>query len=147
MFARRQDAQVVEMQMGPMIDIVFLLLVFFMVTAKPVQPETDVGLQLPGTIAQEDVINLPNEVKIEIRSDETVIVNDASIGAPGDRALSELRKLLVRFRESSAANNLQPLVTIHAQDGARHQRVIDVMDSCAESGIHGVTFAPTDPES
>ena len=34
---RRKDTQAVEMQMGPMIDMVFLLLVFFMVSAKPIK--------------------------------------------------------------------------------------------------------------
>ena len=34
---RRKDTQTVEMQMGPMIDMVFLLLVFFMVSAKPIK--------------------------------------------------------------------------------------------------------------
>ena len=36
---RQRRMDLVEMQMGPMIDMTFLLLVFFMVTAKPTQPE------------------------------------------------------------------------------------------------------------
>ena len=39
------------MQMGPMIDMVFLLLVFFMVTAKPIKQESHMSLGLPGTVA------------------------------------------------------------------------------------------------
>ena len=42
------------MQMGPMIDMVFLLLVFFMVSAKPITPESDIPIGLPGQVAQEE---------------------------------------------------------------------------------------------
>ncbi len=136
----------IEMQMGPMIDIVFLLLVFFMVTAKPIKPEADVGLQLPGTVSQDEAINLPNEVKIWIGKDATVIVNETPIASADDREMPGLLKLLTRFKQSSDANNLDALVMINAEDGGRHQRVVDVMDACARAGLHGVTFSPSDAE-
>ncbi len=132
--------------MGPMIDIVFLLLVFFMVTAKPIKPESDVGLQLPGTVAQEEIVNLPNEVKIEIRQSGDVYVNEAPVGLSDDQQMPQLLKLLTRFKEASDANNLDPLITIHAEDGAFHQRVVDVMNLCAEADLKGITFSPADVE-
>ena len=44
---RRKDIQTVEMQMGPMIDMVFLLLVFFMVTTKISKEQVKVDIKLP----------------------------------------------------------------------------------------------------
>ncbi|MFM8365714.1 MAG: ExbD/TolR family protein, partial [Verrucomicrobiota bacterium] len=41
---RKKDVAAVEMQMGPMIDMVFLLLFFFMVSAKPIKQESDVNI-------------------------------------------------------------------------------------------------------
>jgi len=73
---RRKDVQTVEMQMGPMIDMVFLLLVFFMVTAKPIKPESDIDIGLPGTVAQEESVDIPDEQRIAILGDGQVILND-----------------------------------------------------------------------
>ena len=73
---RRKDTQTVEMQMGPMIDMVFLLLVFFIVTAKPIKQESYISLGLPGTVAAEESVDLPDEQRIRIEDDGRVILND-----------------------------------------------------------------------
>lgn len=138
---QRRDLQTVEMQMGPMIDMVFLLLVFFMVTAKPMKPESDVGLKLPGTVQQDEVLEMPDEQRIDIHADGRILVNDLPMDSQQDHELPQLVKTLQRFREATEANNTQPLVTIAAEDAVIHQRIIDVMNACAEAGIKGVTFA------
>ena len=130
--------------MGPMIDMVFLLLVFFMVTAKPITPESDVGLQLPGTVAQEEVLDLPDEQRIEIRADGQVLLNDMPLDDPANRELPQLIATLTRFKEATDANNAEALITIAADDQALHQRIVDVMNACAVAGIKGITFATED---
>lgn len=137
----RRELDTVEMQMGPMIDMVFLLLVFFMVTAKPIKPEADVGMRLPGTVAQEETIDLPDEQRIEIRADGSVELNGMVLGGPQDQELRELVRVLTRFREASEANNADALITLVADPDTIHQRIIDVMNACAVAGISGVTFA------
>ena len=72
MRVRRRDQQLVEMQMGPMIDMVFLLLVFFMVTAKPIKQESDISLGLPGTVSAEEAVELPDEQRIRIEDDGSI---------------------------------------------------------------------------
>ena len=54
--------------MGPMIDMVFLLLVFFMVSAKPITPESDIPMGLPGQVSQEEAVDIPDEARIIIES-------------------------------------------------------------------------------
>ncbi|MGF1678687.1 MAG: ExbD/TolR family protein [Candidatus Methylacidiphilales bacterium] len=137
----RRDQQTVEMQMGPMIDMVFLLLVFFMVTAKPIKPESDVGLQLPGTVEQDEVLDLPDEQRIEIRADGQVVLNDMPLDSPGAKDLPQLVRTLTRFREATVANQTEPMVTLDADDAVPHQRIVDVMNACALAEIKGVTFA------
>ena len=141
MQVKRKDVQTVEMQMGPMIDMVFLLLVFFMVTAKPMKPESDVGLKLPGTVQQDEVLQMPDEQRIDIQAGGQVLVNEMPMDNPTGRELPQLAKTLQRFREASEANNTEALVTIGAEDSVPHQRIIDVMNTCALAGIKGVTFA------
>ncbi len=141
MLSKRRPQNDVEMQMGPMIDIVFLLLIFFMVTAKPIKPESDVSIDLPGLVPQEEIIELPNEQRIEIKSNGQVLVNELPIDALDDPDLPNLTKLLTRFRESSTAAGLDALVTISAENGTKHQRLMDVMNACAKARLYGVTLS------
>jgi biopolymer transport protein ExbD len=143
---RRRDQQLVEMQMGPMIDMVFLLLVFFMVTAKPIKQESDISLGLPGTVAAEESVELPDEQRIRIEDDGRVVLNDAVLGEPGDSALDALVATLKRFKESSDANRTEALVTLDASDGTDHQRIVDVLNACARADITGVTFSDRSAE-
>jgi biopolymer transport protein ExbD len=143
---RRQDTQLVEMQMGPMIDMVFLLLVFFMVTAKPIKQESDISLGLPGTVAAEEAVDLPDEQRIRIEDDGSIVLNDSVLASAADTNLKELVAILQRFKESSEANKSEALVTLDAADGTNHQRIVDVLNACARADITGVTFSDSADE-
>lgn len=146
MQVRRKDVQTVEMQMGPMIDMVFLLLVFFMVTARPIQQESDIDIGLPGTVAQEEVVDIPDEQRIEIQASGQVVLNDLPMDSPTSRELPTLRGTLIRFKETADANQSEALITIDAHDDALHQRIVDVLNVCAQAEITGVTFADSGGE-
>jgi len=137
----RKDLQAVEIQMGPMIDMVFLLLVFFMVTAKPIKQESDVNIGLPGTVTQEETLDIPDEQRISVLANGEVVLNDLTVGQAGDSKLSILIGILKRFKESADANKSEALVTIAPDDSSQHQRIVDVLNACASAGITGVTFA------
>ena len=137
----RRDVQTVEMQMGPMIDMVFLLLVFFMVTARPVKQESDVSLGLPGTVAQDEAVDIPDEQRIIIQADGQVVLNELNMDGPQSKDLPTLFATLKRYKEASIANKSEPLVVIDADDNCTHQRIVDVLNVCAKSEITGVTFA------
>ncbi len=142
----RKDEQLVEMQMGPMIDMVFLLLVFFMVTAKPIKQESDISLGLPGALEQEEVVDIPDEQRIVIEPSGQVVLNDLRIDSPESTALPELITILKRFKEASDANQADALVTLAPDDTVTHQRIVDVLNACAIAGIEGVTFADAGQE-
>ncbi len=131
----------VEMQMGPMIDMVFLLLVFFMVTAKPIPQESDISLALPGSVPQDEVVDLPDEQRIEINAQGAVILNELELAAPGDAAMAELVVTLTRFKKAADANKADALVTLDPEDSVPHQRIVDVLNACAKAEVHGVSFA------
>jgi biopolymer transport protein ExbD len=138
---RRREEELAEISMSPMIDMVFLLLVFFLVSAKPIKPEADVGLSLPGTVNQEEVLELPDEQRVQILADGQVILNEMAMDHPASKELPELRATLKRFKETAEANQAEALITLDAEDAVPHQRIVDVMNSCAWAGIKGVTFA------
>ena len=132
--------------MGPMIDMVFLLLVFFMVTAKPIEQESDISLGLPGTVAAEEALDLPDEQRIRIEDDGSIVLNDSVLAPAADADLKELVAILQRFKESSEANQSEALVTLDAADGTNHQRIVDVLNACARADITGVTFSDSADE-
>ncbi len=129
-----------------MIDMVFLLLVFFMVTAKPIKQESDVSLGLPGTVAAEEAVDLPDEQRIRIEDDGSIVLNDSVLASAADTNLKELVAILRRFKESSEANKSEALVTLDAADGTNHQRIVDVLNACARADITGVTFSDSADE-
>jgi biopolymer transport protein ExbD len=138
---RRKDVQTVEMQMGPMIDMVFLLLVFFMVSAKPVKQESDINIGLPGTVAQEQPLEIPDEQRIHIQPNGQIVLNDQPVDSPQSSELPTLLATLKRFKESTDSNKTEALITIDADDAANHQRIVQVLNACAQAKITGVTFA------
>jgi biopolymer transport protein ExbD len=129
------------MQMGPMIDMVFLLLVFFMVTSKPIKQESDITLGLPGSVAQEEAVEIPDEQRVDILPAGEVVLNELEMGSPTDTRLAKLVAHLTRFKESADAARSQPLVTLNPDASVPHQRVVDVLNACAQAGIAGVTFS------
>ena len=127
--------------MTPMIDMVFLLLVFFMVAAKPVVPERDIPMGLPGQVAQEEIVTIPDEARVIIEPGGQIVLNEQSLDSPASSILPELRAVLERFRISADNAKTEALVTLAPHDTVPHQRLVDVLNACAEAGIKGVTFA------
>lgn len=130
-----------DVNVSSLIDMVFLLLVYFLVTASLVKSEADLGIRLPGMLAQAQAVDLPDEQMIEIRENGRVILNGREYDSPTSQDLPELVALLVRYRLSSEAARIEPMITIWAEDNVPHQRVIDVMNACAQAGVKNVTFA------
>ena len=133
--------------MGPMIDMVFLLLVFFMVSAKPSIPESDIPMGLPGQVSQEEAVDIPDEARVIIEPNGQIVLNEQQLDTPGGTSLPELRAVLGRFRVSAENAGSDALVTLAPHDTVPHQRLVDVLNACAEAGITGVTLAGATDES
>jgi biopolymer transport protein ExbD len=126
---------------APMIDVVFLLLIYFMVSSTLEQQEADLSFQLPGTVEQTEPLDLPDEQIIEIRPDGQVVVNDYPYDQPSAARLNELASMLTRFREASSANKVEAIVTIAPADSVTHAQIVKVMDACSIAEIEAVNFA------
>lgn len=139
---RRQRAeQKPEIAMTPLIDCVFLLLIYFMVTSAFYRQEADISFALPGVARQEEAVAIPDEQVIEIYDNGSVVLNDLRYDAPDDPALPELTFTLKRFRATAEANRTEAMITIAPGDRVKHQRVVDVLNACAAAQISNVTFA------
>ena len=138
---KHKDDVKAEVDMTPMIDCVFLLLVFFMVSTTFNKQEADISFALPGTAAQSDAVEIPDEQIIQITEAGNVFLNDLEYDKPTDPDMPELVKTLTLFRQTAEANQVPAMITIAPEDNVKQQRVVDVLNACTAAKIANVTFA------
>jgi biopolymer transport protein ExbD len=130
----------VELQIAPLIDVVFLLLIYFMVTAALVKKEADISFMLPARVDQSQSISMPIEVLIEIAPSADVVV-EGMIFDRNDRELDELILRLMEFREAAESSGSELIVNIMPDDTVLHGRIIDVMNACAAADVENTSFS------
>ncbi|MBT8041672.1 MAG: biopolymer transporter ExbD [Kiritimatiellales bacterium] len=129
-----------ELQIAPLIDVVFLLLIYFMVSASLIKKEGDISFILPATVASTDVVTIPLEVLIEIGEDGTVVLEGLQFPQQDER-LDDLVNQ-VRGLKAVAKSQQSPFfVNILPHRNALHERVINVMDACAAAQVESLTFS------
>lgn len=141
---KKKPEEKVPIPIAPMIDCVFLLLIYFMVSSTIQKQEADISFQLPGVVEQDEPVEMPDEQIIEINNEGQVVVNDYAYDTPQSTRFLELAAMLSRFKEASDANQVEALVTIAPADGATHQTIVKVMDAVSMAGIEGVNFSMGD---
>ncbi len=140
---RRDTGEDPDINVSSLIDMTFLLLVYFMATAVLVRSEADLGIKLPGMLAQAQTVEMTDEQTVEVYGTGSVMLNGQVYDDPRSVELPQLTRMLERYKLASQAAKTEALVTVWAEDDARHQRVIDVLNACAKAGISNVTFSAT----
>jgi biopolymer transport protein ExbD len=130
----------IEMSIAPLIDCVFLLLIFFMVSAQLQKDESLIGMSLPGSVKTSVPVQLVDEQVVQISASGKIWLNGLEYDSSEDTDLPQLRKMLQRYRESSLASKQVPYITVDSDDRATHQRMMDVLNACHKSGIRHVTI-------
>ena len=145
---RKANAEVnLGFQIAPMIDVVFVILLFFIVQASDIQVETSHVTKLPGTVELDPSSALPpDEIAIRVEDDGQVYMNDDPMDGPEIKTLPELAGTLNQLRESSENSQSKVLVTIYANELARYERVVDVLDALSRARITDVSFQAGSPD-
>lgn len=129
----------VELQIAPLIDVVFLLLIYFMVTTALIKKEADISFMLPAKVEQDEPLDLPMEVTIEIAQGGEVLVEGVNFPA-SDKELLSLATRLTEFRQSTEDAGSELIVNIAPNDEVPHARIVDVMNACAIANIKNTSF-------
>ena len=119
-------------QIAPMVDVVFVLMLFFMACAGWQMKERELSASLPGRGPGEKTV-----VVIEIASDGRVLLNDQPLGENGDRQLAGLRAWLSSARERFGSDD--PVV-IRPAAATCQERIIDVLNATTASGVGKISF-------
>ena len=137
-----EDAKL-ELQISPLIDVVFLLLIYFIVTAQIVKKEGDIPFMLPADVPQVEMIDIPIDARINIAKDNSVSLDGMQFSG-ADRKLDGLVTQIVGLRQMAEAQRSPFFVTMAPQKDTLHYRIIDVMDACAKAKVKNLTFAKED---
>lgn len=133
-------------QIAPMIDVVFVIMLFFMVMAGAVKVEHELKTTLPGNAETAKETELPDEVTIGVSETGEITLNEDPVGVPGDQLLENLFNQMKQMSQAAEQSKTKLLITVQAEESARYERVINVLDCLAKANITNVTFAVADTE-
>jgi biopolymer transport protein ExbD len=133
-------------QIAPMIDVVFVIMLFFMVMAGAVKVERELNTKLPGTAETTGPTDFVDEIVINIAESGDVTLNDEPMDTPTSREMPQLRATLLRLKQASDAAKSPALVTVVSEPEAKYSRTVDVLDSLAVAQIENVTFTVNDDQ-
>ncbi len=123
------------MQLAPMIDIVFLLLIFFIVTWQFTRSETELSVSVPTAQEGAEPERQRGEIVINILADGTIRIEGTTVDLP--QLLEKLASIAAQFEN-------QP-VRIRGDGGVEYQRIVEVIDTCQKAGIWNISFATQRP--
>lgn len=127
--------------MSSMIDVSFLLLIYFLVTSTLDPKEADLGMQLPTTVSNSSTDVAVDQMTIEVNSEGHIVVNDETLDIDTDnRKVPLLSAKVNEYAEAAKLTGSQPIVVVSADDASRSQRFIDVLNALAGAGIKNVTI-------
>src|SRR6476659_5261295 len=90
-------------QIAPMIDVVFVIMLFFMVMAGAVKVERELNTKLPGTAETSGPTEFADEIIISISENGEVLLNDDPVDTAASKELPQLRGTLLRLKQSADA--------------------------------------------
>jgi len=120
------DEGELRFQIAPMVDVVFVLLLFFMASAGLKEKERRLTLPLPSHGQTETV------AVIEIDPSGVVAVNDSVLAQPQDH---DLRALRTWFREAHELFGDSDPVLVSPAGDTRHERIMEVLCACRAAGV------------
>ena len=135
-----EDDSTMGFQIAPMVDVVFVIMLFFMVMAGAVKVENELSTKLPGSAENSAPTEFNDETIISISDEGEVSLNDEPFDSAQSADLPQLRATLMRLKENADNAHQPAIVTIVSDAHAKYSRTIDVPNALAAAKISTVTF-------
>ena len=127
-------------QIAPMIDVVFVIMLFFMLMAGAMKTEATLPGRLPGVPVDAKIKSPDLEILLGVGEDGTITLNDEPFDNPTSKTLPALTTTLQRLKAAADQQKDKVLVTIQAEQEARYERIVDALNALAKAQISNVTF-------
>jgi biopolymer transport protein ExbD len=118
-------------QLAPLVDVLMLLLIFFLLTWNAARNENELDVKVPKASQAKEKTAPIGDVVVNVKADGNVIVNRRTLTGP---ELSELLRNLVQLDENQA-------VVIRGDETGAYKNVVGVLNICSEAGVTNVAFA------
>ncbi len=118
-------------QLAPLVDVLMLLLIFFLLTWNAARNENELDVKVPKASEAKEKTAPIGDVVVNVKSDGNVVVNRRTLSGP---ELSELLKGLVQLDPNQA-------VVIRGDETGAYKNVVGVLNICSEAGVTNVAFA------
>jgi biopolymer transport protein ExbD len=119
----------------PLIDVLLILLIFFIVTFAMARFETELNISVPAAESGTPSERRVGELVINIRQDGTLVWNS--------KVLTE-EQLMVQLQEIARFDRKRAII-IRGDEGTPYKRIVDVLSVTHASGLYHVSFATTKP--
>ena len=136
----RPPDQEMGFQIAPMIDVIFVIMLFFMVLAGNRVVETELKMQLPSTEPSDNADDSPMEESVALDDAGNITHNDSPVSK------NELVGNFQRIKQQSDAEGSKVIVTISSAPDTKWEKVADVMDAMQAAKIENVTFSVSEDE-
>ena len=136
-FGSSQEQDETAIELTPLIDVVFLLLIFFMISTTFTK-ETSLQINLPEA-SGEDGIEQPKSIEVQVSADAEYAIARSFDGVATALINSNRETLSKALSEFKNQDGL--LLIVRADKSATHESVINVLDVAQELGLTNITFA------
>ncbi|MCU7940383.1 MAG: biopolymer transporter ExbD [gamma proteobacterium symbiont of Bathyaustriella thionipta] len=134
---RHRKVEELDVNVTPLIDVVFLLLIFFMVSTT-FDRQSELNIELPeasGEISESEKV----EIEIFIGPTGKFTIN-------GNEIINTQIETILRALREAAGDDNEPRVIITADKNTTHQAVMTAMDAARQMGFIHITFSAVKPE-
>jgi biopolymer transport protein ExbD len=135
-FRNRSEPITVAFQIAPMVDILLVLLCFFVVTWSMARKENELDVRVPSAQAGQESNPVVNQTVLNVKADGTIV---------WDRKLITREALLERLK-SLAALFPDYAIILRGDVKTDYDHIVQVLDTCRQAGIWNVAFATSKSE-
>lgn len=118
-------------QLAPLVDVLLLLLIFFLMTWNAARNENELDVKVPKASAAKEKSAPIGDVVVNVKSDGNVVVNRRILSAAD---LTDLLRGLVQL-------NAEQAVVIRGDEAGAYKNIVEVLNICSQAGVSNVAFA------
>lgn len=136
-FRNVRHIEPIPLQLAPMIDVLLLLLLFFIITLDMGRRETELEIMVPAADEGKDNNDRTSgEIVVNVRADGTIAVEGTEV---------TLDELLHKFQTIARVYKDQAVI-LRLDEESKNKHTIDILNACHKAGIWNVSFATRPPE-
>ncbi len=135
-FRNRPEPHILGFQIAPMVDILLVLLVFFIVTWSFARKENELDVKVPSAQNAKDSNPVVNQTVLNVKADGTVVWNRKPIALP--ELSAKLKELSGLFPDYA--------IIVRGDERVPFRYIADVLDTCRSANIWNVAFATAKAE-